>query len=538
MSARVTGPLWAVVAAAALAIGGPACAQRVIVEPSISARLTASDNSGLGFVTAARDVVSDVIARIRVRAEGSRLSLVGDAALESVVYARHTQDDDVLPRVDLTGRWLAVERLLFVEAAVRTEQTKIDPFGPRLTSTSTNNTATATLYRLSPTIESDPAPNLHLRARSDNIKSKAYGLGSVTGDTAGDSYFGLHTASLTMDPRPLGWRVEAESTRTRYQGEVLPLSSDVARVLLNMAIGDTATVGVRGGTERNNFLADTGWRSVYGGQATWRPSERTLFELDAEHRFFGNALHLAFTHRMPWLAWDLHARRDIDTTPRALFSLAPTDNVAGLLDAILTTRFPNAADRATQVQNIISRQGLPPSTSFAISILGPRLSVTNSASVGVAYLGVRNTLALSVFAARSRDALEDGALATDDPTTNNTQYGAALAYTLRLTPSTSAGLTLAWSRIQSLDSAVLFERTQDASVRGHVVVQLAPKTFGTVGAEYRKLASSVTSGGREALAFVGWTTVSERSAPWLPISGWLRRPASMRPGRDRWRCRV
>jgi len=490
------------VAAASLLASAPARAERVDVEPSVVARVTASDNAGLGLSTAGRDVVTDITAGLRVRAEGARLSLIGSAALESFLYARHTQGNDIVPSVDLTGRWAAVEQFLFVEAAARTTQTHIDPFGPGLSATSTANNTTVAQYRLSPFIESQPSSNLHFRARSDNVKTKDYGLESASINAIDSSYFGFHTISLERDPVPLGWRMEAERSYTRYQGEFVPLVSDVARALVNWAVTDTARVGLRVGAEQNNFLADQGWTPVYGGQASWRPSDRTEFSFDAEHRFFGNGVHFVFTHRMPWLSWDLRASRDLDTTPRSLFSLGPTDNVAALLDAALTTRFPNPADRANQVANIISRQGLPASSSAAISILAPRLSVTENASAGVSYLGVRNTLALTLFVTRLRDALEEGPLATDDAGTNNIQHGATLAYTLRMTPTATAGLTVTYSRIQSLDTATTAERTKDGAVRGHVAIQLAPKTTTVFGVEQRKLASNVVPSGHETSAFV------------------------------------
>jgi uncharacterized protein (PEP-CTERM system associated) len=499
---RLSESLLRAAAIASLAGAVPALAERVDLEPSVAVRVTASDNAGLGFTTSGSDVVSDVTAGLRVRAEGSRLSLTGNAALRSFVYARQTQSNDTIPSVDLTGRWVAVERLLFIEAAGRTTQTRIDPFGPSVTSTSTDNNRTVTQYRLTPIIDSEPRPNLHLLARSDNVKTKDDGVQAAGSGAVDGSYFATHSASLEQDPLPVGWGLNAQRTYTRYQGGFVPLVSDVGRVLVNVAIAESGSVGLRWGSERNNFLTDAGWRPVYGGQASWRPSERTTLSFDIEHRFFGKAAHLAFTHRMPFLSWDLRVNRDIDTTPRSLFSLGPTDNVAGLLDLILTTRFPDAAERARQVQDLIARQGLPASTPSAISILEPRLSVVESGTLGVSYLGVRNTVTLTAFSSRSRDALQTGPLATNDPTTNNLQNGASLVYALRVTPTATAGLTVTWSRIRALDSASSAASTKDGSVRGQLVVQMAPKTFGTVGAQYRRLASSIVSSGRETFAFV------------------------------------
>jgi uncharacterized protein (PEP-CTERM system associated) len=488
---------------ASLTIVAPAWAQRVDVEPAVSARVTATDNAGLGFSTGGRDLITEIIAGVHVRREGARLRLDGTVSLDSFLYARHTQGNDIVPRIDLAGRLIAVERFLFVEAAIRTSQNHIDPFGPDLTSTTTANNTTSVQYSLSPYIESEPAANLHFRARSDNVLTKDYGDSSPTIDAVDGSYFGRHTISLERDPVPFGWRLEGERNVTRYQGQFEPLQDDVVRALGNLAVFDTATVGLRVGAERLNFLTDSEWQSIYGGQFTWRPSERTSLTFDREHRFFGNAMHLTFTHRMPFLAWDLHASRDLDTTPSTLFNLPPTNNVSALLDSILTTRFPNPADRASQVQNIISRQGLPPATAIQIAILAPRLSVTETVSAGVAYLGPRNTLALNVFGSRSRDALEEGPLATGNPTTNNAQRGAALTYAFRMTPTATAGLTASGSYIKSLSTATVSESTREAALSAQLVVQLAPKTTAQFGAEQRRLHSNIATSGHETSVFAG-----------------------------------
>jgi uncharacterized protein (PEP-CTERM system associated) len=493
----------AIAGAVAAQMAMPAQAQQAaLTEPFVVARVTASDNAGLGFTTSGRDLITDVTAGIRIRSEGARVSLVGTASLEAFAYARQTQGNDIIPTVDLTGRVAAVERFFFIEAAARTTQTRIDPFAPGLTPTSTQNNTTLTQYRLSPYIQSDPSSTLHFRARSDNTTTKDYGQHSATVGAVDNSYFGIHTISLEQDPVPVGWRLSAERDNTRYQGELVPLVSDVVRALVNFAITDTLHAGLRVGAEQNNFLVDQSWQPIYGGQFSWRPSERTTLDFEGEKRFFGNGVQFVFSHRMPQLAWDLRASRTLDTTPSSLFTLAPTDNVAALLDSILTTRVPNPVDRATQVQNIISRQGLPASTAVGIPILAQRLSVSENASLGLTFLGIRNTVALTLFATRTRDALEEGPLATGNAATNNIQHGATVAYSLRVTPTVAAGLTITGSRIKSLDTATTAERTNDANVTASLVSQLAPKTTALLGATQRRLVSNIASSGHETSVFV------------------------------------
>ena len=218
------------------------------------------------------------------------------------------------PGSTLTGRWAAVERFLFVEAAARTTQTHIDPFGPSLTPTTTGNNTTVTQYRLTPYIESEPASNLHFRARSDNVQTKDYGLESASINAIDSSYFGFTHHLAGEGPRAAGLAVGGRTQLHPLPGRFVPLESDIVRALVNVAATDTARVGLRVGAERDNFLVDQGWQPMYGGQASWRPSERTSFSISTrEHRFFGNGVHLAFTHRMPWLSPGICAPAAIST---------------------------------------------------------------------------------------------------------------------------------------------------------------------------------------------------------------------------------
>jgi uncharacterized protein (PEP-CTERM system associated) len=479
-------------------------AQNWLFVPTVSSRVTVTDNAALGFTTDASDVVVDVRPSLRLRGSTPRVFLDGTVALEFLSYTRRTQESGVIPEIDLLGRVAAVERVFYVEAAVRALRNYVNPFGARPDSLATDNTVTSSLYRISPFIDSEPVSGLHVRARSDNSKTREDGLAAAVSTAFdGSAYLGHHTASVERDPRPLGWRVEADSTRTRFDGESLPVKIDVARAMVNVAVSDTLSVGLRVGAERNNFALFEGTRSVYGGQLRWQPTERTTLAADRERRFFGDAWHLTFDHRMPHLAWSLRASRDVDTTPESLFKLPATDNVAAVLDSMLTTRFPNPLERAKQVQDLINSQGLPASLPTAINIVAPRLSVTEFGSGTIAFIGTRYSLAFSLFQVRMRDLLDAGPLATGSAVSNNRQFGASMALTHRLTPTATLGIVVDGSRIEALDTVATGGRTTQAGVRGSVRMQVSPRTFTEVGARYRKLVTDVTTSGSESLAYVG-----------------------------------
>jgi len=487
-------------AALALFAAHPALAQRWYVEPSIGLRVISTSNSTLGGSAGEGDVVVGLRPRVVIRGDAPRLFVRGTLAVESVTYTQGTQENVVLPEVDFLARLAAIERFFFIEGAVRALQLNANPFGARPGETSTSNTVTSTQYRLSPFIEYEPSLGLHLRARSDNTRTNENGSAFSLSESVGRSYFGRHSASIEQDPRPFGWRLEASRSDTRFEGDLSSITIDVARAIVNVAVTESFRVGLRGGAERNNF-STTETRSIYGGQFSWHPSVRTALDADAERRFFGNSWHLTFAHRSPFVAWSTRVSRDIDTSPEALLSLPATDNVAALLDSILTTRFPNPIERAKQVQDLINSRGLPPSIPSAISIIAPRVSINNTVSGTAALLGSTSSVALGVFRTVIRDAVDSGLFATGSAISNNRQIGGSLAYSRRLSPRSSATLVLDYSRIEPLEAAIDGARTQQAGVRGQISLQVGPRSFSRFGVQYRKLTSGVVAAGNESVAF-------------------------------------
>jgi len=481
---------------------GPAFAQRWFIEPSIGARVIATSNTTLGGFEAEHDVVIGLRPRLVIHGDSPALHVAGSVAVDSVNYARHTQENVLLPEADLLARVMPIERFLYVEGTVRALQTNLNPFGARAGGATTiDNTVTSTQYRLSPYIDYEPQLGMHFRARSDLTRTNQNGSAFSLSENVGRADFAHHTVSIEQDPRPFGWRLEADRSSTRYQGEQTSLTVDLARAIVNVALNESTTVGLRAGAERNNFALDE-TRSIYGAQFAWRPSERTTLETDAEHRFFGNSWHARFAHRSPYVTWSVSAFRDIDTTPEALFGLPATDNVAAALDAILTTRFPNPVDRAKQVQDLINSRGLPSSIPVGISIIAPRVSINNTVTATAALLGSTSTVALSVFRTVLRDAFDSAFLSTGTGITNNRQIGGSLAYSRRLSPRATATLVIDYSRIEALDEVVGGGRTQQGGVRAQISLQVAPKSYTRFGAQYRKLGSGVVAGGDESLAFV------------------------------------
>src|SRR5262245_29545418 len=79
--------------------------------------LVATSNADLGGPRSGQsDTILGVIPRIELYREGERLRVKGRAALNGLLYANGTQDNSILPDVDLEARLAAIERFLFLEA--------------------------------------------------------------------------------------------------------------------------------------------------------------------------------------------------------------------------------------------------------------------------------------------------------------------------------------------------------------------------------------------------------------------------------------
>lgn len=490
------------VRAVAAALPLLAQAQPSSLSVGVSSQLTWSSDADFE-ANGRSDTILDIRPRIDVRSQGARVRLSGYAAATAETSVHKTQRSRILPEADLSARLEAIERLFFVEAGVRASQVSRDPFGLRPELGASANAITTTQLRLSPIIEGTAGSSLRYRVRSDNVHTRESGDADALVGGSARGYFGRHSLGLEQLARPLGWRIEAERSQTRFAEESRPdLNVDVARAIADYAVTDELSLGLRVGRESDSYLDGDQSRSLHGAQISWRPSPRTRLAAFQEKRFFGSAWQLDFDHRMPQLALNLSSARGVDSTPQALFQLPAENNVAQLLDAMLTTRFPDAVERARLVQDYIARQGLPSSTLQPISLYSQRLSLYELHSASVALTGSRNALAFSVYQSRTRDLLDSGPFATDRPADNNQQRGASLVLSHRLTPATSLTAGLDWSRITSLDTADDAESRQYGA-RLQFTAQLAPKTSAFLGGRYRKLSSTVVASGRQGLAFLG-----------------------------------
>jgi len=198
----------------------------------------------------------------------------------------------------------------------------------------------------------------------------------------------------------------------------------------------------------------------------------------------------------------LASSRDIDTSPQSLLDLPPTDNIAGLLDAIFTARFPDPIERARIVNDLIAQRGLPASSLQPISLQAQRLSVRQQTSASVAILGARNSITLAAYRSKNEDAVDAGPLAAATSATNNQQYGASVALAHRLTPRMDLVGSGDWSRITALET-VGGERSIQRTLHVRLNTALSLKTAVYTGARLRRFDTNTGVPSDEKAVFVG-----------------------------------
>ena len=489
---------------ACLALGctSSAFAQRWDIDPSIEVQATLTNNAN--YEQSAQregDLVFNVLPAVGFRREGPRLRVNGSASLNMIGYADGTQTSRMLPYANVLANLEAIDQLFYIDAALQANQSVINPFLPRSDTASTFNKYTYVHGSVAPYLQGSFATNWLYLVRSDN--SYTYTTQADAG--LDNAYHGRHRAEVARIATPLGGLLRAQRDVTRFDdlGDV-DQELDVVLATINYAFTPQFTAGLRGGYERTNYTRTEESGPIYGAELKWRPGPQTRVGGFWEHRFFGPSYQFGASSRLRRFATSLSASRYITTYPQLLLELPATGNVTGLLDAILTARFPDPVERAQQVQDLMERQALPSSLPAGVNIFSRNANIVNSASGSAALVGARNTLALTLYYLKTK-TLPDAAIPVTFITLDdNTQRGVSLSLSHRLTPVTSLNATATRWETRGLDQTASLISDENI-FRVQASRQLSPRSSAFVGARYRQQDSTSSGIGNssEAAIFVG-----------------------------------
>jgi uncharacterized protein (PEP-CTERM system associated) len=488
----------AVALAAGLAAAPCAVAEVWHFEPGVDALFTLTDNVNLTPSPRA-DFVTQLTPQLRVSERGAHTRLEGTIQAPVLLYARTgSENNQVLPEVNLAGIAELVERLFYIEAATDVSQQYLSPFAPRPSNlaNATNNRYTAQTYRISPVVKAKAGDGYSYELRDDNIFANE----SNTSFQARRSYTNSILARLDREPRPTGFGLEYDRSETRFVDEA-PLRNQLVRGLVAFRQSPQLDWSLIGGYEDNNYDGPTRSDAIYGLSARWRPTDRTTLDASAEHRFFGGSYHVAFDHRTPLTVWTLRAVRDVTTYPQELAALAGQDNVSTLLDRLFATRYPDPTQRQAFVDQTIRERGLPQVLTGPLALFTQQVTLQESLLATAGIVGARNTVLTTLYRQRTRPvgtlqtALESLLLAQD-----TTQTGGNVVWTWRVTPFYTLSTSADYSDSVAHDPDV---RSQLLTLRSTLSAKVSQRTDLSFGLRWQRMLSNIDNSYRETAMFVG-----------------------------------
>ena len=480
----------ALVCALAAGLPGWAQAQAWRIEPAVKSTAVLTDNVGFAATNPRSDTVLVLTPSLRLLGRGPRYEVTGSLAADGLVYLGRSLADRVFPQASIGLRTQVVDRLLFLDGDVSAQSTASDAFGPVGDGPTILNRSTVARARVSPRLERELTPFSRVSLRSDHAWSR--GLGSDQTETKNDAYVQSQAGLYELRPLPAGMRLSFDREATTYRQQPgSELEFRTARATALYTFDQEAIWGLTIGRDEGYYTTNVVRQTLRGGSLRWTPSERTSLDATVERRFFGNGWNVTLNHRSPFGAVSGNLTRTVSTYASRLGILAAGSDVAGLIDAMLTTRIPDAALRAVAVQDLIAKRGLPDTLSSALEIFSGTAQVTQGGSLTLAWMGTRHVVTMRVFAERSRDLQgpDDVLLVSGD----SEQRGASVGLSRRLTPDMTADAGYTYARVKG--RGVNEGRdTVNATWRVGLTESLSPRTSVTASLRYQTVDASTPEG--------------------------------------------
>jgi len=444
------------------------------------------------------DWVTELTPGARITEAGAHSSLIGLVSLPTLLYARTSSENQVVPNINLLGKLELIDHLLFIDGSIFVNQQYLTPFGARSDSltNATDNRYTSQVYRISPFIKGSAGSDYSYELRDDNTWSKG------SSSFVNDSYTNELTGSFRRDPRPFGWAFEFDRTSSKFQDQAEQLL-ELARLRGLYEFDPQLLLSLSGGYEHNDLLIETKSNIIYGGGLRWRPSDRTSLDANVEHRFFGTSYNFAFNHRTPLSVWSVVASRNITTYPEQLAALPGGVDVTAALNQLFLSRVTDPAARQALVNQVIADRGLPLYLTSPVTIYNQQVQLQESLVATAGFLGVRNTLFLTAFRLKVEPITGSGSVLPPviEALTSNTQSGGNLVWSHSVTPSLTLTGSVDGSRtVQNTQPGV----TKQATVRFGATTPLSALTSVFGGVRYQSSRSTITTDYEEAAVYVGF----------------------------------
>ena len=473
-----------------------------LLQPAIKATVSATTNgAGAPSGEEKKDIFTSVQPTVFVAGESPIYKLKALLGADMVAYANGSQANRIYPLVDADVTAALVKQILFLDSSVSVRAAERDPYAARSTIGSTQNREIVSFYRVSPNVNYDISPASKLSARYEEILARG-DEGSATNQRFSNASLGV-----SRKPSPLGGSLQYEAHVIRFSAPVTDQwRIETLKAIGDVKIADELILGPVVGTERTKFSQEQQRDALYGVHLQWNPTERTHLAAEVDHRFFGTGWNLDLRHRGTWFTLSVQLTRAPLTSSTTL-GTAPSGSALGsFLDQILTSRYPDASERAIAVSSLIANRGLAIGQDGPVDVRASYAQLHNDARATVVFLGSRNIVSITVYDSirralvRSGDALDQLTSTTAD----NQQLGLAFDFNRKLTPQLTLDFATNWSRIRGV-GLLGDDVAKEQVYRLSMVRAMSPQTGISAGVQYDRLDSSVLTATsyRATSAFVG-----------------------------------
>jgi len=498
------------VALVAAVLGGllsGAHAQKLDIKPGLDVLATATTNASDNASQPRKDLVISVVPQLNVGYQGPRVRVDGQLRVEQVHFVRDSQPDQTLPSGHLALHTDLVEQWGGLDAAVQTSQTPANLLARSSETPGTTESYTTTRASIAPFIAHAFDANTHWKARLEESLTKS---SEATPGLAKrpDLRLSSYSTRLERRPTPLGASLEWGLQETQVSGQPEPaLRENSVRGGVSYALNEQVQLGLIAGRESIHVLLAQQSETIRGLNLLWRPNERATLDATAEHRFFGTGWKVDWSHRMPFLAWNLVSERDASTYASALGTLGAGQSLRGMLDGMLTTYNPDNKARADLVDKTLAQRGLTDQLASAQDIYSLQASLRQSLLGRFVIMGQRNTVTFSAGVNKTAPLPLDTAIVNPAQNADHTQerYLDAL-FSRRLTPFTTFNAGARWglSNVTSTLNPGTSGRSRTLIWRSALNTRLSNETTATIGLRHQTTEGrNQTTTGDESAMFVG-----------------------------------
>jgi uncharacterized protein (PEP-CTERM system associated) len=452
--AHAVTPRAVAVAVGAMLAAGSAGAQDgaargLTIEPNVSVRQTFTDNRAL-TTNKVSEAITELGAGLRVASNRGALRGSLDYGLAGSIYAKDNDSNELRHFLGAAATAELVDGSAFVDLRASYTQQAVSAFGTQAADralANANRTDVASLS-VSPNLRGTLGSFARYQARAFVQTTRAKNTDASDADSASVSAR-LDSAGVGT----LGWFAEASRQTSDFKAGRRTFDERV-RLGATALIGTDLRLGVTAGRERTDLRVEGGASNdTWGLQADWSPSPRTALNASLEHRYFGNAHSLRFTHRTPNTSWAVSASRDLsDTSSQGVRGFGSAYDLFFRQFAALE---PDEAKRDTLVRAYLGANNIDPRAVVVGGFLASTVTLKRAQSASVALIGARNTVTLQLSASRDERADQLATVLDDLSTVREVrQRGATVDWAYRLTPQSSVSVALGYQRSTSDTSAL------------------------------------------------------------------------------------